>query len=51
MNFKVIGLTRPGFENARSGIEREIPRSPRTGSGLSTHSATLTDEGWVVVLE
>ena len=47
MNCKVIGLTRPGLENARSGFEPTtfgFPYLPEQEAGSPTHLATLT--GW-----
>ena len=43
INFKVIGLTRPGFKSAGFGLEPTIlwiPKSPRTGGVRSTRLAT-----------
>ena len=46
INFKVIGLTRTGFENGDAQIRTRdirIPRSPRTEGGCFAHSV-----GWNV---
>ena len=44
VNFKFIGLTRPGFENREVQTlthDLQIRRSPRTASRRFTHSATM----------
>ena len=45
INFKVVGLTRPGFENARSRFEPETVRSldlQKREADALFHSATMT---------
>ena len=47
INLKVIGLTRPGFENVRSGFESVtfgFPNLPEREAGALTHSTTLTGQ-------
>ena len=46
INFKVIGFTRLGFENARYGFEPTtfgFPNVPGLEADALSHSATLTD--------
>ena len=47
INFKVMGLTQPGFENARSGFELmafRFPELPEQEADALTHSATPTGD-------
>ena len=50
IRLKVIGLTRPGFENVRYGFEHAtfgFTDLPEREAGALTHSATLTGHSYL----